>query len=64
MTNLIRSYFQAHPFHLVSPSPWPFNTSFSLFAVTLNAVLTFHAFSNILNILFLALISLVYSMCL
>ena len=24
MTNLIRSNFQDHPFHLVSPSPWPF----------------------------------------
>lgn len=23
MTNLIRSNFQDHPFHLVSPSPWP-----------------------------------------
>ena len=23
MTNLTRSIFQAHPFHLVSPSPWP-----------------------------------------
>jgi hypothetical protein len=23
MTNLVRSNFQDHPFHLVSPSPWP-----------------------------------------
>ena len=30
MTNLIRSDFQAHPFHLVSPSPWPFYSSISL----------------------------------
>lgn len=34
MTNLIRSNFQAHPFHLVSPSPWPFFTCISLLTLT------------------------------
>ena len=62
MTNLSRSNFQAHPFHLVSPSPWPFYTTTSLFALTLSAVLTFHSFSQALTILLGALISLIYSM--
>jgi len=34
MTNLIRSNFQAHPFHLVSPSPWPLFTCISLLTLT------------------------------
>jgi len=34
MTNLIRSNYQSHPFHLVSPSPWPLFTSIALFALT------------------------------
>ena len=59
-----RSNFQAHPFHLVSPSPWPLYTSTSLFTLTLSAVLTFHSFSNSLPILYIGLISLVYSMSL
>lgn len=64
MTNLERSNFQAHPFHLVSPSPWPLITSSSLFALTLSAVLTFHSFHNSVNILFLSLISLIFCMSL
>ena len=34
MTNLTRSNFQAHPFHLVSPSPWPLFTSIALLSLT------------------------------
>lgn len=34
MTNLTRSNFQAHPFHLVSPSPWPMYTCVSLLTLT------------------------------
>ena len=64
MTYLVRSNFQAHPFHLVSPSPWPINTSFSLFAVTLSAVLAFHSFSNGINLLMFALLCLILSMSL
>ena len=62
MTNITRSYFQAHPFHLVSPSPWPLYTSTALFALTLSAVLTFHSFSTALIVLYTSLTSLVYSM--
>jgi len=64
LTNLTRSNFQAHPFHLVSPSPWPLNTSFSLLAVTFSAVLSFHSFTGGLNILMVALLSLVFCMSL
>lgn len=34
MTNIIRSNFQAHPFHLVLPSPWPLLTSIALLILT------------------------------
>lgn len=64
MTNLKRSDFQAHPFHLVSPSPWPLYTSISLLTLTCSGVLTMHAFSNASYFLFLALITLVLCMSL
>lgn len=34
MTYLTRSNFQPHPFHLVTPSPWPLFTSISLLTLT------------------------------
>lgn len=46
MLMLNRSRFQAHPFHLVSPSPWPLYTSMSLLTLTTSAVLSFHAFDS------------------
>ena len=64
MTNLIRSKFQAHPFHLVSPSPWPLNTSFCLLATTFSAVLSFQGFEKGVNLLFVSLISVIYCMSL
>ena len=64
MTNLIRSNFQDHPFHLVSPSPWPFYTSISLFTLTVNAALSMHLFSNSYIFFYLALITLIASMTL
>ena len=62
MTNLTRSNFQAHPFHLVSPSPWPLYTCISLLTLTTTGVLTMHGFSNAQYFLFIALLSLVSSM--
>ena len=59
-----RSLFQAHPFHLVSPSPWPFNTSCSLLLITFSGVLIFQGFTDALNIIIIALFSLVLSMSL
>lgn len=62
MNNLIRSNFQAHPFHLVSPSPWPLNTSFSLLALTTAGVLTMHGFNHSSYALLLAFLCLISSM--
>ena len=62
MLNLNRSNFQAHPFHLVSPSPWPLYTSISLLSLTTSAVLSFHGFANAEYNLFLSLTVLILSM--
>ena len=62
MINLIRSKFQAHPFHLVSPSPWPIFTCVSLLTLTTSGVLTMHGFHNAEYFLILAFISLISSM--
>lgn len=62
MTNYTRSKFQAHPFHLVSPSPWPILTCVSLLTLTTSGVLTMHGFYSAQNIFFVALISVVLSM--
>lgn len=37
---------QAHPYHLVEPSPWPLVSAFSLLITTLSAVMCFHGYSN------------------
>lgn len=57
-----RNVFQAHPFHLVSPSPWPINTCLSLFNLTCCAVLTMHAFNRGQNIVILSIILVIVSM--
>ena len=62
MTNLTRSHFQAHPFHLVSPSPWPIYTSIALLTLTTSGVLTMHAFTNAGYFLMSAFIILIFSM--
>jgi hypothetical protein len=59
-----RSNFQAHPFHLVSPSPWPLFTSISLLTLTTSAVSTFHGFSNAEYFMGIALITVIYTMSL
>nr|QMS50811.1 Cox3 [Metschnikowia shivogae] len=46
MTNSIRGYIQLHPFHLVSPSPWPLYTSFALMNLALSMGLTAHNYMN------------------
>jgi len=62
MLNIYRSNFQAHPFHLVSPSPWPLYSSISLFSLTTAAVSSFHLFNNAGYFLLFAFICLVSSM--
>lgn len=62
MTYINRSNFQAHPFHLVSPSPWPIFTSINLLTLTTSGVLTMHGFAIISNFFFVILMTLVFSM--
>ena len=62
MSNLNRSAFQGHPFHLVSPSPWPLFTSLSLFSLPCCGVLTMHNFYFASNWLFAAFVLLISSM--
>ena len=64
MTNLTRSAFQAHPFHLVSPSPWPLYTSMALLTLTTSGALSMHSFSNATYFLVLAFVTLILSMSL
>ena len=64
MTNLVRSNFQAHPFHLVSPSPWPVFTSICLLALTTSGVLTMHGFSFVQDFFYMALILVILTMSL
>lgn len=58
MYKKVRRNFQDHPFHLVSPSPWPLFTSLSLLDLTTNTALSMHNFNNayILNIISLLLV--------
>jgi len=56
--------FQFHPFHLVSPSPWPLFTSFSLLSLTTAGVLNMHNFENMGIVFILALLSVIASMAL
>jgi len=58
----INMEYQRHPFHMVSPSPWPILTSTSLYILTVSAALTMHVFSNLSTIFFCSLFLLVYSM--
>nr|YP_009935204.1 Cox3 [Metschnikowia hawaiiana]QNS23087.1 Cox3 [Metschnikowia hawaiiana] len=46
MTNSMRGYMQLHPFHLVSPSPWPLYTSFALMNLAMSMGLTAHNYIN------------------
>jgi hypothetical protein len=62
MLYLNRSNFQAHPFHLVSPSPWPLYTSISLLSLTTSAVLSFHGFAYAEYNLMLSLTAVILSM--
>jgi hypothetical protein len=64
MTNITRSNFQDHPFHLVSPSPWPLYTSISLFTLTVNAALSMHLFSNSYIMFYISLSLVIASMTL
>lgn len=64
VTVSVRSNFQAHPFHLVSPSPWPILTCVSLLTLTTSGVLTMHGFNLAQAMVYLALFTLIVSMSL
>jgi cytochrome c oxidase subunit 3 len=56
--------YQAHPYHLVSPSPWPIATCSNLLSLTVSSALTFHYFKDLYIIVFLSVIMVMYSMAL
>jgi len=56
--------YQAHPYHMVSPSPWPILTSVSLLTLTTSGALSMHVFENIGIVFFTSLFMLIYSMSL
>lgn len=62
MLYLLLKKFQAHPFHLVSPSPWPICTSFSLLSLTLSAVLFMHCFQYAIYLIILSIVGLIKTM--
>ena len=62
MTNLIRSNFQAHPFQLVSPSPWPLYSSLCNFGSLFALCLAIHIFVCIFAIAIMVLFTAI--MCL
>ena len=62
MRHSSRSLFQGHPFHLVSPSPWPIFTSVSLLSLTTSGVLTMHGFEHAHYFLLAAFIAVISSM--
>jgi len=64
MTNLSRSNFQDHPFHLVSPSPWPLYCSISLFCVTFNGALAMHNFESAYIMFYISIFLIISSMTL
>ena len=57
-----KSNFQNHPFHLVSPSPWPLYTSISLFILTTSTVCFMHGFQGFENLVPVDVINLAYVM--
>jgi cytochrome c oxidase subunit 3 len=62
MKNITRSAYQAHPFHLVSPSPWPLYTCISLLSLTTSGVATMHGFNYAIYFLISSFICLILSM--
>lgn len=64
MSTAVRSNFQFHPYHLVSPSPWPLYTSISLGSLAFTAALSMHNFHNSYIIWYVSLILVISSMSL
>ena len=56
--------YQSHPYHLVSPSPWPIACSFALLALATSGALSIHGYNKGDILFFIAIISVTYSMIL
>ena len=56
--------FQNHPFHLVSPSPWPLYTSVSLFILVTSTVLFLHGFEFFTYLVIFSLLNTIYTLTL
>lgn len=59
-----RGFFQDHPFHLVTPSPWPVYTSIALLSLTCSAALSMHSFEESYIGFFTSLVLVIISMSL
>jgi len=64
LTYAIRCNIQDHPYHLVSPSPWPYKTAMGLLALTIGTALSMHSFSFLYIIVYLAISVVILSMAL
>ncbi len=45
-SNVVSTQFQAQPFHLVTPSPWPLLTSFALLILAVGSVMYFNGYAT------------------
>ena len=64
MTNIARTQFQSHPYHMVEPSPWPLLTSFALLTLTVSGVLYFNGIQYGEVLLTLGFLSTLFAMIL
>ena len=62
MVYIPKKNFQHHPFHLVSPSPWPLYTAISLFLLTTTSVLFIHGFEFFQFFVIVSVFNLMYTM--
>lgn len=57
--HMLISLKKYHPFHLVTPSPWPFLISVAAFTTAIGATMYMHFYKGGLFILFLGLLSVI-----
>lgn len=62
VSNRIRKLFQAHPYHLVSPSPWPICTCIALFSLTSSFVCYMQHFEGSIYVVYLSLSTVLASL--
>jgi cytochrome c oxidase subunit 3 len=59
-----RTQFQAHPYHMVEPSPWPILVSFALLTMMVSAVLYFNGIQHSEILLTFGFLSVLFGMIL